>query len=88
MEDERRCISICRFLSESGFSEFKDSQDSAGRYLHVCLMFAAAGSCESLNSENPDSDRKRQIEMRPTRGGRLLREPLEIRASMNPWRRF
>jgi hypothetical protein len=23
------CIPDCRFLSESGFSEFKDSQDSA-----------------------------------------------------------
>jgi hypothetical protein len=28
-------------------------------------MFAAAESCESLNSENPDSDKKRQIEMHP-----------------------
>jgi hypothetical protein len=52
-------------LSESGFSEFKDSHDSAGGNLHVCLMFAAAESCESLNSENPDSDKKRQIETHP-----------------------
>jgi hypothetical protein len=52
-------------LSESGFAEFKDSQDSAGGKLDVCLMFAAAESCESLNSENPDSDKKRHSGMQP-----------------------
>jgi hypothetical protein len=30
------------------------------------MKIIAAESCESLNSENPDSDKKRQIEMRPT----------------------
>jgi hypothetical protein len=29
-ENRKGCIPDCRFLSESGFSEFKDSQDSAG----------------------------------------------------------
>jgi hypothetical protein len=59
------CILDYRFLSESGFSEFKDSQDSAGGNLRVCLMCVAAESCESLNSENPDSDKKRQSRMHP-----------------------
>jgi hypothetical protein len=29
------------------------------------MKIIAAEFCESLNSENPDSDKKRQIEMRP-----------------------
>jgi hypothetical protein len=36
---------------------FKRFAGFCGDNLHVCLMFAAAESCESLNSENPDSDK-------------------------------